>query len=196
MGTMKGDGVKYLTRDELDRFFAADRKAKDADRRLRDGLAFGLSIHQGLRVGELAALKVEDIDADAGQIRVKAQKGGLTMTQEISPELLRRLRRWLARRDKRSAWLFPGRVDGRPITPGRWKASFKAYAAAAGLSPSLSVHALRHSCAMALALQGASPIRIKAWLRHRRVSSSERYFEQARFADTGRRMAGVFGDVL
>jgi hypothetical protein len=47
-----------------------------------------------------------------------------------------------------------------------------------------------------MAARGASPIRIKTWLRHTRVSSSERYFEQVRFSDTGKKMEGIFGDIL
>jgi hypothetical protein len=47
-----------------------------------------------------------------------------------------------------------------------------------------------------MAARGASPIRIKSWLRHRRASSSERYFEQARFKDTGKKMEEIFGDIL
>ncbi len=195
-GTTKGDAVKYLTRDELAGFFAAVRKARDVDRRLRDGLAFGLALHLGLRVGELAGLKVGDVDADAGQVRVKALKGGLTMTQEVPPELLRRLKAWMARRDKGSPWLFPGKAAGRPITAGRWKAGFKAYAARTGLSPSFSVHSLRHSCAVAMAERGASPIKIARWLRQRRASSAEKYFAAAEFRETGRQMEAVFRGIL
>jgi hypothetical protein len=47
-----------------------------------------------------------------------------------------------------------------------------------------------------MAARGASPIRIKTWLRHKRVNSSERYFEQAKFSDTGKKMEGIFGDIL
>ena len=31
---------------------------------------------------------------------------------------------------------------------------------------------------------------------HKRVSSSERYFEQVQFKDTGKKMEGIFGDIL
>lgn len=194
-GTTKA-GLKYLDDNQLKAFFKAVRRTRDADRRLRDDLAFGLALFYGLRVCELAALRVADIDARARQIRIAAAKGGLTKTEDVPPEIWRKLDAWLKRQEKAGPWLFPGRVDGKPVSASRWKAAFKAHAAAAGLPGDFSVHSLRHSCAMALALQGASPIRIRSWLRHRRVSSSERYFEQAQFADTGRRMAGVFKDVL
>jgi hypothetical protein len=47
-----------------------------------------------------------------------------------------------------------------------------------------------------MATRGASSIRIKTWLRHKRVSSSERYFDQVQFKDTGKKMEGIFGDIL
>lgn len=50
--------------------------------------------------------------------------------------------------------------------------------------------------AIMMAARGASPIRIKTRLRHKRVSSSERYFEQVRFSDMGKKLKGIFGDIL
>jgi hypothetical protein len=47
-----------------------------------------------------------------------------------------------------------------------------------------------------MAARGASPIRIKTRLRHKLVSSSERYFEQVRFSDNGKKMEGIFADIL
>lgn len=47
-----------------------------------------------------------------------------------------------------------------------------------------------------MAARDGSPIRIKTWLRHKRVSSSERYFEQVRFSDTGKKKEGMFEDIL
>jgi hypothetical protein len=81
--------------------------------------------------------------------------------------------------------LFPGRLPGRPISTDRLKALFKEVAGRAGLTT-----------AIMMAARGASPIRIKTWLRHKRVSSSERYFEQVRFSDTGKKLEGIFGDIL
>jgi hypothetical protein len=47
-----------------------------------------------------------------------------------------------------------------------------------------------------MAARGPSPIKIKTWLRHKRCSSSERYFEQVQFKDTGKKTEGIFVDVL
>lgn len=66
----------------------------------------------------------------------------------------------------------------------------------AELPNDFSVHSLRHTTATMMAARGASPIRIKTWLRHKRVNSSERYFEQVKYSDTGKKMEGIFGDIL
>ena len=82
------------------------------------------------------------------------------------------------------------------MSTDRLKALFKEVAGRAGLPKDFSLHSLRHTCAIIMASGGASPIRIKMWLRHKRVSSSERYFEQVRFSDTGKKLEGIFGDIL
>ena len=53
-----------------------------------------------------------------------------------------------------------------------------------------------HPTAVMLAARGASPIRIAKWLRHRRVASAEKYFDQVKFADTWQKLEGIFGDIL
>ena len=58
------------------------------------------------------------------------------------------------------------------------------------------MHSLRHTTVIRMAARGASPIRIKTRLRHKLVSSSERYFEQVRFSDNGKKMEGIFADIL
>ena len=132
-------GLKYPGEDQLKAFFKAVRKTRDADRRLRDDLAIGLAIFYGLRVCELAGLRLAHVDQRARQIRIAAAKGGLTKTEDIPPEIWRKLDAWLKRRAESPPWLFPGRVDGRPVSVARWKACFKAHAAAAELPADFSV---------------------------------------------------------
>jgi integrase len=59
-----------------------------------------------------------------------------------------------------------------------------------------SVHSLRHTTAIMMAVRGVSQIRIKTWLRHKRVSSSELYFKPVRFSVTGKKTEGIIGNVL
>jgi integrase/recombinase XerD len=61
-----------------------------------------------VRVCEVAALKVGDIDSSRMVIRVEHGKGGKDRYLMLSPQLLRILRTYL-RLAKPAAWLFPGR---------------------------------------------------------------------------------------
>jgi len=148
-----------------------------------------------VRSCELARLRLADIDLRARQLRVTAAKGGFTRTEDIPADIWRKLEAWLKKKDK-GDYLFRGRLPGRPMSTDRLKALFKDIAGRAGLPKDFSVHSLRHTCAILMAARGASPIRIKTWLRHKRVSSSERYFEQVRFSDMGKKMKGIFSDIL
>jgi len=193
-GTTKA-GLKYLDEGQLKAFFQALRKTKDAVRKTRDDLTFSLIVFYGLRVCELAQLRLADIDQQRRQLRVAAAKGGLTRTEDIPADIWRKLEAWLRKREK-GDHLFPGRLPGRPMSTDRLKALFKEVARRAGLPKDFSVHSLRHTTAIMMAARGASPIRIKTWLRHKRVSSSEKYFEQVRFSDTGKKLEGIFWDIL
>jgi len=179
----------------LKAFFAALRKTKDPVRKTRDDLIFSLIVFYGLCVCELARLRLADIDQQGRQVRVTVAKGGLTRTEDIPADIWQKLEAWLRKREK-GEYLFPGRLPGRPMSTDRLKALFKEIAGRAGLPKDFSVHSLRHTTAIMMAARRASPIRIKTWLRHKRVSSSERYFEQVRFSDTGKKLEGIFGDIL
>jgi len=193
-GTTKG-GLKYLDEGQLKAFFQAIRKTKDAGRKTRDDLIFSLIVFYGLRVCELARLKMGDLDLRGRQLRVAAAKGGLTRTEDSPTDIWRKLEAWLKKKEK-GEWLFPGRLPGRPMSTDRLKSLFKEVAGRAGLPSSFSVHALRHSCAIRMVQNGASAIMVKNWLRQRRTSSAERYFEQVEFKGLGRKMGELFGGIL
>ena len=68
----------------------------------------------GLRVSEVASLKVDDIDSTRMLIRVEQGKGRKDRNAMLSPQLLALLRLWWKEGKRRSVmlphgWLFPGR---------------------------------------------------------------------------------------
>ncbi len=70
----------------------------------------------GLRVSEVARLKVTDIDSHRMMIRVENGKGGKDRYTILSQRLLPELRAyWKIHRPSR--WLFPGQKPGEPIGP-------------------------------------------------------------------------------
>jgi len=81
------------------------------------GAAYGA----GLRVSEVAALKVDDIDSERMLIRVEQGKGRKDRNAMLSPQLLVLLRLWWKEGKQRGVmlphgWLFPGRTHGDPIS--------------------------------------------------------------------------------
>ena len=80
--------------------------------------AFATAYGAGLRVSEVVALKVGDIDSERMLLRVEVGKGGKDRHAMLSPQLLELLRAWWREGRRRSlllpgGWLFPGRNPGR-----------------------------------------------------------------------------------
>src|SRR5664279_3687595 len=81
------------------------------------GAAYGA----GLRVSEVASLKVDDIDSARMLIRVEQGKGRKDRNAMLSPQLLTLLRLWWEEGKRRSVmlphgWLFPGRSCLEPVS--------------------------------------------------------------------------------
>ena len=80
--------------------------------------AFAVAYGAGLRVSEVVALKVGDIDSKRMLLRVERGKGGKDRHAMLSPPLLELLRAWWREGRQRNrllpgGWLFPGRNPGR-----------------------------------------------------------------------------------
>jgi len=179
-GTKKNNW-KYLNESQLKVFRQALRKGKS----LRDEVMMGLCLYLGLRVSELVDIQMSDIEPDARQITVQGKKGGRKRSYaEIEEGLWTKLMRYIKRAKIKDA-LFP-------ITDQSAKNIFKKYAKLAGLSNDFSIHSLRHTIAMMKAKRGDSPIKIMLWLRHRTITSTQQYFEQAIFENEAEQMNELF----
>jgi integrase/recombinase XerD len=125
---------------------------------LRNRAALTTAYGAGLRVCEVAALKVGDIDSSRMVIRVEHGKGGKDRYVMLSPHLLRILRAYW-RLAKPAAWLFPGRQGDRPVSTATLQAACRVAAREADLGKPVTVHTLRHSFATHL-LEAGTDIRI------------------------------------
>jgi site-specific recombinase XerD len=141
-----------------------------------DRTLFLLMLRCGLRVSEVAKLKVRDIDWAQQALRIDQGKGRHDRYVYLSADAMASLRECLQRR--------PGRVPGdavfwnrkRPTRPLSVKAIQKKmarYATAAGVVA--SCHQLRHTFASNLLEQGAEMVSIQELLGHTSITSSERY---------------------
>jgi integrase/recombinase XerD len=128
----------------------------------------------GLRISEVVALRVDDIDSQRMVLRVRQGKGRRDRNVMLSPRLLALLREyWKVARP--SEWLFPGDVPGHPVTVGTVHRLCVQAARAAGLGKHVTVHTLRHSFATHLLEAGTDIRTIQLLLGHRNLKTTAIY---------------------
>jgi integrase/recombinase XerD len=128
----------------------------------------------GLRVSEVVALRVDDIDSRRMVIRLRQAKGQKDRYTMLSPRLLTILREyWKAARP--TQFLFPGNVPDRSITARTVEKACRRAREAARLGKHVTVHTLRHSFATHL-LEGGTDLRIiQVLLGHRSLRTTAVY---------------------
>jgi site-specific recombinase XerD len=128
----------------------------------------------GLRVSEVTALRVSDIDSRRMLIRVRDAKGRKDRYVMLSPALLKVLREyWKAARPK--DYLFPGHKSGQHLNPSSVEKACKRAAKDAGLGKRVTVHTLRHCFATHLLEAGTDIHLIQLLLGHKNVRTTEIY---------------------
>jgi site-specific recombinase XerD len=132
----------------------------------------------GLRVSEVGALKVSDIDSKRMLIRIEQGKGRKDRYVMLSPHLLELLRAWWKQAQPRG-WLFPGRDPVLPITTRQFTRACHEAAEAAGVKKRVSPHTLRHSFATHLLEQDVNIRVIQTLLGHVRLDTTARYTQIA-----------------
>ena len=100
--------------------------------------AFATTYGAGLRVSEVVALKVGDIDSERMLLRVERGKGRRDRHAMLSPQLLELLRVWWREGRRRSlllpgGWLFPGFNPVEPLSTRQFSRAVRAGAQAAGI---------------------------------------------------------------
>lgn len=134
----------------------------------------------GLRVGEVARLRAEDIDGERGIVLVQHGKGGRFRQALVIPALLDALDVYAPVRGA-GPWLFPGRDPARPVHPRTLNRYLQAAVQRAGIRRSnISYHSLRHAFATHLLDDGVSVRAIQALLGHRRLETTARYLHLSR----------------
>jgi site-specific recombinase XerD len=140
------------------------------------GTAYGA----GLRVSEVASLKVDDIDSTRMLIRVEQGKGRKDRNAMLSPQLLALLRVWWKEGKRRGVmlphgWLFPGRSVADPVSSRQINRAVHEAAEAAGIRKRVSPHTLRHSFATHLLEQDVDIRVIQVLLGHSKLDTTALY---------------------
>lgn len=181
----KGNKIKYLDEHEIVKLFRVIKDSKN----VRDLLLFTFTLRYGLRITEAVNIQLEDFKPDIKtplEVFIRRVKEGISRHYVLHSEDAKLLRKWLKLRAT-----YPNR-KGNPyliitkrsmngaMTDSMMKKSFRKYALLAGLDRIASnPHCLRHSCAIALLMNGQDAVFVKNYLGHRSLKSTLVYLEIA-----------------
>jgi len=144
---------------------------------LRDRAMIEVLLGTGIRLGELAALDMDDIDLDAKHLRVRA-KGNVPQVKFIKTDLRTLLRRYLAERRRHGRpemeALFLSNRDGR-LCQRQIANRLAHWLRKAGIEKDLTPHGLRHTFATHLYGATNDLLVVQRALGHRDVSTTQIY---------------------
>jgi site-specific recombinase XerD len=128
----------------------------------------------GLRLSELLALRVQDIDSERLRLRIEQGKGAKDRLVPLSPALLDPLRSyWRAYRP--TDWLFAGRRPGQPISTTSVQKAFTRAKRRARIDKVGGIHSLRHAYATHQLEAGLPIHRLQRLMGHNDLHSTLRY---------------------
>ena len=131
----------------------------------------------GLRISELLALQVTDIDSARMVVHVRQGKGAKDRQVPLSARLLTELRTWWCGH-RTKPWLFPGLTAEsrhKPMNVTSVQRMCKQIVVRAKLKKAASMHTLRHSYATHLLEAGVDVVTLQKLLGHTSLSTTARY---------------------
>jgi site-specific recombinase XerD len=160
---------KALSREQVQRLFA--QIAHPMDRAL-----FLVILRCGLRVSEVAQLKLEQIDWEQQALHIVQGKGRKDRRVYMSPDAVASVQRCLEQHPgaRAQGYVFWNRKRVQQLLSVKAiQKKMERYAKAAGITA--SCHSLRHTFASNLLEHGAEVVAIRDFLGHSQIASSERY---------------------
>lgn len=162
-----------LSREEVSRLI-------DSARTLKHRTALSVAYGAGLRVSEVVALKVTDIDSTRMLLRIEQAKGQKDRYALLPPILLERLRTWWrhARAEGKvlpGGYLFPGLDPLDSMSTRQLNRAVHEAAQAAHIDKRVSMHSLRHAFATHLLEQKEDIRTIQVLLGHKKLETTALY---------------------
>lgn len=156
-----------------------DPATKEYAKEVRDQALLELIYAAGLRISEASSLALNSVDLASGQVRVMG-KGSKERIVPIHDKAVHFIRLYL--KDGRPVLATPESPDnlflsprGNVYSPDCIRRMFKQTLVAAGLDPTLSPHALRHSFATDVLVGGADLRSVQEMLGHSSLSTTQIY---------------------
>jgi integrase/recombinase XerC/integrase/recombinase XerD len=144
---------------------------------VRDNVILELLFSTGIRIGELVALNVSDVDIDRRQIQItgRATRGRVVaLSSETLPETMQSYLELRAERSLSTPALFVGR-SGTRLTIYSIENIFKKHVRLAEIKRHVTPHSLRHTMAAQLVSSGADIKEVQEILGHASILSTQVY---------------------
>ena len=152
----------------------------EARNHVRDQAILQVFLQTGIRVGELCALTIDDIDLKARELTVRQGKGLKDRTIPLTLEASQAVARYLDLRcTTATPHLFLTKY-GTPLDTRSTNYMLQKYLKRAGIRKHVSVHSLRHTCASMRADKGMPLRSLQAMLGHKSMETTYRYIHLAR----------------
>jgi len=170
---------EVMTPQEVDRLLAVNKPTGEGSYELRTHSILETFYATGLRVSELADLRVEDIHVDVGYVQCIG-KGNKQRLTPIGKWALEPITTWLEKGrprlvgDSGQPWLYVNRGGGKMSRQQLWKL-IKTCAKKAGIERTVSPHTLRHSFATHLLQRGMDLRALQEMLGHAEIGTTQLY---------------------
>lgn len=179
-------GQKYpaevLTRGEVEQLLGACSRRYPTG--IRNRALIVVMWRAGLRIAEALALRVKDVDLEAGTIAILHGKGDRRRIVGLDPQAGAVVDVWIRRRRElgigAASPLFctiSGPTKGRRLNPAYVREALKHLARKASIDKRVHPHGLRHTHASELAREGVPVHVIRRQLGHSNLATTERYID-------------------
>jgi len=178
--------VEFLEGNDLDRLLSAPMKSREPEIiKLRDRAILELLFSAGLRVSEIASLKITSVNLDKEEFTIRG-KGDKPRVVFLSVSAKSAIKEYLKMRRDFSPWLFTShdralkdreKQEEKPsgLTPRSIQRGIEKYALEAGITKKVTPHTLRHSFATDLLMNGADIRSVQAMLGHASITTTQIY---------------------
>jgi len=165
-----------LSAEDCEKLVVHEETERDPKLALRDRALFELLYGTGLRVGELARLRVRDYDVDRHELRIFG-KGSKERIVPVPGQARAALSAWLALRDPAGLLAKPlfTNARGGALSDRGVRVILRRRLLLAGITRPASPHTLRHSYATHLLDADVDLRAIQELLGHERLSTTQRY---------------------
>lgn len=144
----------------------------------RDATMILVCYRHVLRVGELCALRWDQLDFEQGLVHVRRLKNGRPSVHPIRGIEIRALRRLKREQQPASPYVFTTERRG-PMSTAGFRKLITRVGEAAGMPFPIHPHMLRHSGGYKLANDGVDTRALQHWFGHKNIQNTVRYTELA-----------------